>query len=82
MPECCEDFICTLALETSCEEGSACIYRSMNLNTVVKQSKIKRHYKNMTNFHGMAYSIIFGWKWNSVQIIRHIFYRTIQNSEN
>lgn len=32
MTERCEDFICTLALETSCE-GSARICRSMNLKT-------------------------------------------------
>lgn len=97
MTESCEDFICTLALETSCK-GSARICRSMNLKTSgdsiirlltkrylsqqkfhveallewmmlqftkvppLKQSKTKRHYKNMTTFHEALYSVTFGWE--------------------
>lgn len=48
----------------------------------LKHSKTKRPYKNMTTFHETAYFVIFGWEWNLVQIIRHIFYRNIPNSEN
>lgn len=44
--------------------------------------EIKRHYKNMTTFHETVYSVIFGWEWNSMQIMRPIFYRNILSSEN